>query len=324
MNETRSGVIVVVPCLNEARALPTLLRQQLAEPGDFRIIVADGGSSDESNAIVTALGSDNPRVELLNNPARLQSAGINQAVREFGSRARWLIRMDAHCDYPSGYVERLLRVAEETGATSVVVPMVSRGTSCFQIAAATAQNSRLGTGGSLHRHVGEGGFVDHGHHALMDLALFEHVGGYRDDMAANEDAELDKRLAQAGGRIWLEPSLALSYYPRRSVGALWRQYWRYGRGRARTLRLHRVKPKLRQVLPLAVPVAALLALATPIHPVFGVPILMWAIACLGAGAVVGARAGGGCALLSGVPAMTMHLSWGLGFFVGILGDLPKE
>jgi succinoglycan biosynthesis protein ExoA len=150
----------------------------------------------------------------------------------------------------------------------------------------------------------------------MDLALFRQVGGYREDMPHNEDAELDQRLLKAGGRIWLEPSLALRYFPRATVGALWRQYRGYGQGRARTLQLHRQRPKLRQALPLLVPGAALVALAAPIQPWFALPLAAWAMACLIAGALVGARAGGGCALLSGVPAMTMHMAWGLGFLQG--------
>lgn len=308
-----SSVLIVVPCLNEAASLPALLRQMLDETEEIPIVVADGGSTDGSVALVAAMAAEDARVRLLHNPARIQSAGINLAVRTHGADAAWLVRVDAHCGYPPRYVERLQATAAAREATSVVVPMVSCGRTCFQVAAATAQNSRLGTGGSAHRHVGTGTFIDHGHHALIDLALFRRVGGYRDDMSHNEDAELDHRLIGAGGRIWLEPALALSYHSRRSVGALWRQYWKYGSGRARTLRLHGTFPKVRQTLPLAVPGAVILAIATPLHPLFALPLLLWTVACLVGGAAIGWRAGGGCALLSGAAAMIMHLAWGAGF-----------
>jgi len=318
MTSERDDVVIVIPCLNEERSLPALLAQLRADTPGCRIVVADGGSSDRSRAIVAAIAADDPRVALLDNPRRIQSAGINLAVRTLGDGARWLVRIDAHCDYPRDYVARLLAAADVTGASSVVVPMVSRGTTCVQVAAAAAQNSRLGTGGSPHRHVGRGRFVDHGHHALIDMALFQAVGGYRADMTHNEDAELDLRLVKAGGRLWLEPALALTYYPRSSLRALGRQYWSYGRGRARTLRLHRVRPKLRQLLPLAVPAAALLAILTPFASIFALPLFGWAGLTLVAGVVVGARAGGGCALGAGVAAMTMHMAWGCGFVRGLL------
>jgi succinoglycan biosynthesis protein ExoA len=313
MTRSDADILIVIPCLNEAAHLPGLLAGLLRDTTDARIVVADGGSKDGSREIVARLAVDNPRIVLLDNPARLQSAGINLAAKTYGDTARWLVRVDAHCTYPDNYVGGLIDSAGAHDATSVVVPMVSRGKACFQIAAATAQNSRLGTGGSPHRHVGQGAFVDHGHHALMDLSLFRQVGGYREDMSHNEDAELDMRLAKAGGRIWLEPRLALQYYPRGTVGSLWRQYWNYGRGRAQTLILHDKKPKLRQTLPLAVPLAGLCALLTPVHWVFAVPLLVWMATCLIAGAVIGARQDGFCAMASGVAAMTMHMAWGLGF-----------
>lgn len=321
MTASPGDVLIVIPCLNEAASLPALLAQQRADADGCRIVVADGGSTDDSRAIVAAAAARDPRITLLANPLRIQSAGINAAVRGHRDEARWLVRLDAHCEYPENYVRRLIETAAAHDATSVVVPMVSRGTSCLQVAAAAAQNSRLGTGGSPHRHVGRGAFVDHGHHALMALDLFESVGGYREDMTHNEDAELDLRLAKAGGRLWLEPSLALKYYPRASLGSLWRQYRNYGRGRYRTLALHRVRPKPRQLLPLAVPVAALLAVASPFAPVLAVPALMWIAVSLIGGVVVGRRAGGGCAVAAGVAAMTMHLAWGIGFLTAAVRRL---
>lgn len=306
-------LLVVVPCLNEAAHLPGLLDWLLREAPGSRIVVADGGSSDGSREIVGGFAE----VVLLDNPKRIQSAGLNLAVDRHGADCDWLLRIDAHCDYPDGYVAGLLSAAEQRDATSVVVPMITRGTACFQRAVAAAQNSVLGTGGSPHRHLGEGRFVDHGHHALMRLDLYRRVGGYREDMSHNEDAELDLRLAAAGGRIWLEPAQAIVYYPRREARSLWRQYRGYGQGRARTLGLHRQRPKLRQLLPLAVPAAMLLALAAPWFWPAILPLGSYLGLVLGGGLLVGARAGGGCALLAGIPAAIMHLAWSVGFLRGL-------
>ncbi len=309
------SVLVVIPCLNEAAHLPALLAQLAADPVATRIVVADGGSGDDSRAIVSAWAARDPRILLLDNPDRVQSAGVNRAVARHGAGHRWLVRVDAHCTYPDGYVAALVAAADRIGATSVVVPMVTSGSGCFQRAAAAAQNSAIGTGGSAHRHLGAGRFVDHGHHALMDMDLFARVGGYCEAMACNEDAELDHRLAGAGGRIWLEPGAAIGYYPRRDPVALWRQYRRYGEGRARNVARHAMRLKPRQAIPLLVPPALLLLLLAPFHPLFALPALLWAAAVLLAGAVVGARAGGGCALMAGVAAMIMHAAWGTGYLV---------
>lgn len=319
-----SDLLIVIPCLNEEGNLPRLLDRLLADAAGADIVVADGGSIDRSHAIVRDYQRIHPNLHLLDNPRRIQSAGINQAVMLMGRGKKWLLRIDAHCDYPAGYVAGLLDSAARQGASSVVVPMVTQGRDCFQRACAFAQNSLIGTGGSPHRHVGKGRFVDHGHHALMRIDLFLDVGGYRENQSHNEDAELDLRLQAAGGRIWLEPSQAIIYHPRKTPLALLRQYFRYGDGRARTMRLHGTTLKPRQALPLLVPVALGMLPLALIHPVFALPALTWASICLLYGLITGVRERSICAAASGVAAMIMHLGWGAGYLSQQFKPRPSD
>ena len=71
---------------------------------------------------------------------------------------------------------------------------------------------------------------------------------------------------------------------------------------------------------LAVPAALALLPFALIHPIFALPALAWAVLCLGFGSLVGLRAGGGFALLAGVAAMTMQLSWAVGFLIEWIGN----
>lgn len=317
-------LLIVVPCLNEEAHLPALLRWLIEENPNSTIVVADGGSADASRAIVEAAARKHSNLSLIDNPFRLQSAGINRAVERFGDGHEWLLRIDAHCEYPDDYAAVLLSAASAANATSVVVPMVSRGTHCFQIAAATAQNSVLGTGGSPHRHVGRGRFVDHGHHALMRIDLFREVGGYREDMSHNEDAELDLRLLAAGGSLWLEPGAAIVYYPRGTIAGLWRQYSGYGRGRFRTLVLHMRRPKMRQLLPVGVAVAAFGTAFGLLWWPLALPGAVWAAGSVSYGILLGVRRGSGCGALSGVAAMVMHLAWSIGFVGAAASEVMRS
>lgn len=322
MSPPALGPLIVVPCLNEAAHLPVLLRRLLDDPGaeEALIVVADGGSTDGGQRIVAEMALYETRLKLVDNALKIQGAGVNVAVLRFGEGRRFLVRVDAHADYPADYVARLLQAAEATGAVSVVVPLASRGEGCFQIAAAVAQNSKIGTGGAAHRVGGVGGWIDHGHHALMRIEDFVAVGGYDERFSHNEDAELDLRLTQAGGRIWMQADLAVGYDPRATPGALFRQYFLYGRGRARTVRLHRTRLKLRQAAPLAVaPAVGVALLSAALAPLNGlaalgmVPAAFWVGVCAVAGLLAGARARSACGLASGVAAMIMHLGWSLGF-----------
>ena len=305
-----------MPCLNEAANLPALLDDLLADLGDEDaiIVVADGGSTDGSREIVRAYAARDARVRLMTNPARFQSAGVNRAARLYASGRRWLIRIDAHADYPRGFVRRLVDEAERTGADSVVVRLVTKGRGPFQRAAATAMNSALGAGGSAHRVGASAGWVDHGHHALFDLNVFLGLGGYDESFTHNEDAEFDTRLLQAGGRIWLTDRVEVGYHPRSRPGALFRQYFNYGRGRARTTLKHRTQLRLRQVAPLAVAPAALLAPAGFESPVLAAPALLWAGACLAGGLALAVKSRRPSDATAGPVAMLMHLAWSLGFW----------
>jgi succinoglycan biosynthesis protein ExoA len=308
-------VLAVIPCLNEAAQIEAIACQILKEADriPLRLVIADGGSTDGTREIAQALAAKHDCVLFLDNEKRIQSAGLNLAVRRFGSGSELLIRIDAHSRYPARYCERLVEEQAAIGADSVVVSMTAEGATCFQRAAAAAQNSVLGNGGSAHRRSGEGRFVDHGHHAIMRMAAFQSVDGYDDTFSHNEDAELDTRLRAAGFSIWLASMPPIGYFPRRSARALFRQYLNYGRGRARTVFKHRARPKLRQSLPLAVAPALLLSLLLPLHPIFALPAAAWAGLCLAYGFLLGCRERDACVAISGLAAMVMHAGWSAGF-----------
>ena len=318
--------LIVVPCLDEEAHVGALIDafSEQARQLDARIVVADGGSRDRTREIVAERAAGGAPVTLIDNGKRIQSAAVNTAVAQFGDDARYLIRIDAHALYPDDYCRRLVDEAEHTGADSVVVAMKTLGRGPFQRAAAAAQNSRLGNGGSKHRQGAAGCWVDHGHHALMRIEAFRSVGGYDETFSHNEDAELDFRLRRAGCRIWLTDRTVMSYFPRDTAAGLFRQYIAYGRGRARNVLKHRITPRLRQLLPLAIaPVLAGATLAV-FNWMAVVPALLWALICIGYGASVAIHERKAYGALIGICAMIMHFAWSLGFWLQLLAGRRRK
>ena len=311
---------IAIPALNEEdyieRALSSLLEQ--VHGHEAEILVLDGGSGDTTRAVVAGIAKDNPIVRLIENPGRTQSAACNLAAELADPRSRILIRADAHATYPQGFILHGVRALLDTGATSVVVPMRTVGTGTLQRAIAATQNSHLGNGGSGHRRVGASRFVNHGHHAVFDIAFFRSLGGYDISFTHNEDGELDVRSLQAGGRIWLCAEAAIDYFPRSTFPQLARQYARHGRGRARTTAKHRLRLKLRQCRPLAILASGALCLLTPFVPWICIPTALYLSACLLWGVSEAARRHDPALLLMGPAALVMHLSWAIGFLDGRL------
>lgn len=312
--------LIVIPCLNEARHIEDVIANldRALNDLDADIVVADGGSQDGTQAIVSRILLSNTKVRLLDNPKKIQSAAVNLAVAKFGEGYDYMIRIDAHGTYPEDYCQTLVLEALETGADSVVVGMLTVGFGTFQKATALAQNSKLGNGGSRHRVGAKSHWTDHGHHALVRISAFKAIQGYDESFRHNEDAEFDYRLNKAGYRVWMTAKTSMTYYPRSSPMPLFRQYFGYGRGRAQNFLKHSSRPSLRQLIPLAVAPVCALALLSVFSWVALVPFLFWAFACLGYGAWMTFGAHQPLGLLASVSAMIMHFSWSAGFWRELL------
>lgn len=321
-----TSVLLVIPTLNERahieQVLDTLLEDR--EGLDLQLVVVDGGSEDGTQDIVRAVARRRPEVALLHNPRRIQSSGINLAVRRHGRDADVLIRCDAHAIYPRGYAKRLVATLQRTGADAVVVPMDSLGRAPFQRAVAWVSNSPVGTGGSAHRAGRRSGWVDHGHHAAFRMEMFRACGGYDDSFTHNEDAELDCRQRALGARIYLDSDIRVGYHPRDELGALFRQYYKYGSGRSRTVRRHPGSLRLRQ---LAVPAHLLISLLSLLTLPWSPWLLIWPavyLSVLGAFALLlCARHRDLCALWSSLAALVMHTAWAAGFFAGLVSHRER-
>ncbi len=321
-------IVAVIPTLNEAAHIEDCLRSLLCGSqylACVQVVVSDGGSTDGTQEIVSKLREEFANIALIDNPGRLQSAGVNAGaqIAEYGRDI--LVRCDAHADYPADYILKVAMKLEETGAASVVVPMDAQGTTCFQKANAWVVDTPLGSGGSAHRGGSMSGYVDHGHHAAFRLEHFLRLHGYDESFSHNEDAEYDARLAKAGGKIYLDADIRVGYYPRTNLSGLWRQYFGYGRGRARNLLKNEQRPRLRQLIPvinlLLLFVSALIFIFLPvaaIWPLFYTAVLLlvslWFF--LSKKSI--------CGLWAGPALATMHISWGLGFIAGVFATMRSR
>ncbi len=315
-------ILVAIPTLDEEHTIAQVidrLSQDIPEEFDVRFVIADGGSTDRTRDVVSAIGERRRDVDLLANPGRLQSVAVNLVVALFGGDRDVLVRCDAHAGYPLGYIRRLVETMQRTGADSVVVPMDSVGGSCVQKAVAWVSDTPLGSGGSVHRGGRRSGFVDHGHHALIRIDAFRRVHGYDESFSHNEDAEFDCRFRALGGTIYLDGETRLDYHPRTTLAALWRQYSGYGQGRSRTVTRHPRSLRLRQLAVPAFILACCAAIvASPLAPILlSLPAFYGlALACASFSVALTQRAV--CGLLAGPAALTMHVGWAFGFLKGML------
>jgi succinoglycan biosynthesis protein ExoA len=329
-HRARALVSVVIPTLGEERNIERVLLQlglaaQQRPDRSVHYYVADGGSTDGTCAIVERLQKTHANLSLIHNARKLQGPGINEAVNAEVLPSRYLIRCDAHAEYPPDYVDRLIDALERTGADSVVVPMDSTGTGNFQKAVAWLSDGVVGSGGSSHRGGRFSGWIDHGHHAAFRTDRFRELGGYDEYFHPNEDAEFDARLKRAGGRIYMDAHIRIGYHPRSTLKGLWRQYFAYGKARALTWRRHPESLRLRQVaVPAHLALLTLSLLSTPFTWAGWIWPVSYGAILLANGIFLAFEHRSWVGLISIPAAACMHTAWALGFFRNLFAGARSD
>ncbi len=313
-------VTIAMPCLNEERFIESCLRDVLAQdypPDRFEIVVADGGSTDTTKAILASLAEKEPRIRVIDNPRRIQSAGLNEILRS--ARGEVIVRMDVHCDYAKDYVRKCVEVLERTGADNVGGAARTRAKTPFQRALCAALTSPLGIGGTKYRSPENEGFVETVFMSTCRRGVYERIGMYDPGAITNEDSEFNLRIISAGGKVYLSPEIVVHYYPRESFRALAKQYFKYGMGRARTLLKHKKLISPRPAIPFLMVLGGTSLLATSaVQPFTPFAFGAYALATAVEAVRVGHQAG-----FAAIPVVwaifpVLHVSHGIGFAAGLV------
>jgi succinoglycan biosynthesis protein ExoA len=236
-------ISVIVPVRNEEAFIGDTLAQLLGQHYDsdrFEVLVADGRSTDSTRSIVMAWKREYSNLHLLHNPAGWSSAGRNVALQ--AARGELIVLVDGHCQLNNlDYLTTMAETFARTGADCLgrPQPLDVTGAAPVQQAIALARSSRLGHHPASHIYSSEEGFVPPESVAVAyRRSVFRTVGLFDEAFDACEDVELNHRVARAGLRCYFTPQVKVHYFPRQSLGGLFQQMVRYGRGRVRLLRKH--------------------------------------------------------------------------------------
>ena len=245
----REPVSVVMPVRNEERYLAESVASILSQDydGELELVLAVGPSRDRTADLARKLAAEDPRIVVVDNPTGLIAAAINRAIR--ASRYAVVVRVDGHSMLPDGYIRTAVQTLRETGAVNVGGIMAAEGVTPFQQAVAWAMTSPFGVGAASNHTGGEPGPADTAYLGVFRREAIERVGGYNEEFVVAEDWELNHRIRKAGGLIWFQPDLRVTYRPRATVAELSIQYFRYGRWRRVVSRQHAGTINLRYLAP---------------------------------------------------------------------------
>jgi len=309
---TSSAVSVILPVLNEENYLEAAVHAVLAQnySGPIEVVLAVAPSKDRTLEIAKKLADADSRIKVVANPSGRTAAGLNLAIQN--SSHPIIVRVDGHAKISENYISIAVELLENTGAVNVGGVMAAEGENSFERAVAGAMRSSLGVGAAKFHTGGGAGEADTVYLGVFKRSAIDAIGGFDEHFTRAQDWELNYRLRKNGGKIYFDPRLMVTYRPRRSLIALAKQYFEYGRWRRVVSRTHKGTINLRYLAPPFTLIGTLISLISGfLNPTLFIPAAIYGIFLVLASLKIGKTSIERLYL----PAilLTMHMSWGLGF-----------
>ncbi len=330
-----TSVSVIVPCYNERATIPKLLEAIYAQTypkSELEVVIADGCSTDDTRQVIEVFKSQHPdlQIRVIDNIKRVIPSGLNRAIE--AAQGEYIVRMDAHSMPNREYIEKCISgleagVGNNVGGIWIIAPGAD---TWMAQSIAVAAGHPLGAGDARYRIGGSAQEVDTVPFGAFKKQLVNAVGMFDETLLTNEDYEFNVRVRQAGGKVWLDPTISSIYYARANLGELSRQYWRYGYWKAQMLRRYPHTLRWRQLLPpvfiLSIMLSAILSIVW--HPglwLLATIVIVYTISIFSIGIQMSLKHKKLLHVL-GVPLAlaTMHWSWGSAFLWGLIHKPDKN
>jgi len=199
--------------------------------------VADGGSSDRTREIVSEYSRKDKRVVLIDNPDKFQSFALNRILEV--AEGELFLRADGHCIYDKDYVKESVKASVKSRAINVGGTQRYIAKNRTQAGIAISSKNFFGNGGAKYMDETFEGYADTVFLGCFRTEELKKIGGFSEVNRTNEDAEVNLRIRQKlNGKIYVSPKIKTWYYPRSNFRGLLKQYFRYGRGRFITNKMH--------------------------------------------------------------------------------------
>jgi GT2 family glycosyltransferase len=311
-------ISVIVPLLNEEKHVDTLMDALASQ--DYpcvEFLLTDGGSTDQTVAIIQKRQVLDSRFKLVYNPMKFVSHGFNLAIKQ--AQGEYIAFLGAHAKYPDHYLSEGWRVLKAGLADAAGGPLKQEGLTFVGKAIAVAMSSGFGVGNTAFRTSSGQQYVESVAFALYKKSVFEKIGGMDEDLLRNQDDEFHYRMNANGMRILMIPSMQAIYFVRSSYSKLFSQYFQYGLFKPLVLRKVHSGARIRHFVPaLLVAYLFIAFLSFFIIPSFLYLIISPLLLYLSLAALFAIRlsdkAGFGAILIS---FFVLHTSYGLGFIMGL-------
>lgn len=332
-------VSVIMPVRNEAGYIKRSLGAVFAQdyPADsFEVIVADGMSSDGTREIVREWQTRFSNLKMIDNHGKIAPTALNVAIAS--ARGDVIVRVDGHCEIAPDYISKCVGHLQRDQVDGVGGWLETIGETATAKVIAAAMSSRFGVGDAAFRTAKDRTMLtDTVAFPAYTRAAIERAGLFDEEMIRNQDCEYNFRLRKLGAKILLADDVRARYYSRGDIRSLIRQYFQYGYWKVRVLQKHPRQMSLRQFIPplfaASLLMSAIPALILSFSAQRPLALAAWtltaAICCcyvianlVASGRLMG-KIGWPHSFLLPLVFASIHLSYGLGFLLGLIKFAPR-
>lgn len=334
-------ISVGIVAYNEEHTLPRLLKQLCAQDfphENIEVVLVDSNSTDATRACMEQFAARNTqkseseeygfaKVQVLDNPARIQAAGWNVALKSFTGDA--LVRVDAHASIPADFLSANVAVLNEgeNVCGGMRPTMIEPGQETpWRQTLYLAEESAFGSSVADYRRACEPRYVDSLFLAAYRREVFNAVGLFNEQLLRTEDNDFHYRVRQAGYRIKLDPRINSKQFIRSSFASMLKQKYGNGYWVGRTVFVQPKCLELYHFAPFVLVVGALVLLGVGFAcswlP-FAACAALYALLCcaLAVYAVFQSRERNASMFLLPVVFAAIHISYGAGTLCGLLKGL---
>ena len=326
-------VSIVVPVKDEGRYIEQLMESIAAQDyarSLIEVIVVDDGSTDHTAELAGHYATfDWSSFQVVKNRGQGTAAARNTGIAI--AKGDVIMQLIGHCELAPDFVSTSVATLQDRGVECAGGVIDTIGEGLVGGAIATALSSPFGVGNAAFRTGGREGLVDTVAFGAYRGEVFEKIGRFDEGAEAGEDDDLNLRLLDAGGSIYLNPEIRSRYYSRATLDGVLRQYFAYGQAKVAVLAAHPRQVRPRQLAPAALVAGLGLGLGAGLLTGKWRPfraLLRTYGSFLGIGAMgMALRRPAVGPLLPGIMA-GIHLAYGAGFWAGVArlmraGSLPS-
>lgn len=245
----KTFVSVIITSYNDGYYLDNILKDlscQTYPSNYFEILLLEAGDYTEDR-VKQNLNEKSHLLRYWNGPGLSRATSLNNLVKN--SKGELIVRLDARSHINENYLERITKLSNNTSCTNVGGIQVPIGKDNGQKKIAKLMRHPICFGNAKYRK-----------HNYVGEAETVYLGAFRRDIMLPEpwfdennwiceDSDLNFRIKQNGGRVYVDSNIIVEYFPRESLILFFKLCYNYGVSRSLFFTKHGQFSATRQYIP---------------------------------------------------------------------------